>query len=211
VAKILHGRSHVGGLIDVGLAERSGPVNLVGHHPNDGWIVTDGLYANVPILIVDAVLAVGADVTGGLFDLIGEGRGDKDLGKKWVGVKSDGREKIVELIGRKVFVGTCLLVVLILRLRRLVLPEWGCGNRGGVKDGNSGETTREKDRQKSGHEQNVSFDPSLLRFPTRGVSRIAQRSGPIRDTGAWAESIVTARVAMWRRKTAGIPARSFFG
>ena len=95
----MHGGGHVGGLIDVSLAERSGPVNLVGHHPNDGWIVTDGLYANVPILIVDAVLAVGADVTRGLFDLVREGGGDKDLGEERVGIESDRRKKIVELIG----------------------------------------------------------------------------------------------------------------
>lgn len=123
MTETLHGRGDVRGLIDVGLSERSGPVNLVGHHFNDGWIVTDGFYADVPILIVDAVLAVGTDVTRRLFDLIGKGGSDEDLGEKRVGVESDGRKKIVELVGRKVFVWTCLLVVLILRLWRLVLPK----------------------------------------------------------------------------------------
>ena len=98
MAKTLHRGGHVRGLIDVGLAERSGPVNLVGHHLDNGWIVTDGLYADVPILIVNTVLAVRADVTRRLFDLIGEGGGDKDLSEERIGIESDGREKIIELI-----------------------------------------------------------------------------------------------------------------
>ena len=103
-------------LIHISLADRSGPVDFVGHHLNDGRIVSDGLDADVPGLLVDAGLSIGADIASGFFDLIRKGGGDESLREKRVGIQSDGREKIVQLIGGKRLIAGPL----VLR-RRLIL------------------------------------------------------------------------------------------
>jgi hypothetical protein len=72
VAKALNRRCDVGGLVDVGLPNRSGPVNLVSHHADDGGVVRDGAHADIPVLIVNAIVAIGADVARGFLDLVGK-------------------------------------------------------------------------------------------------------------------------------------------
>ena len=101
VAQALDRHHHVGGLVDVGLTQGSGPVDLVGHHGDHRGIVGDGLDADIPRLIVDAVGAVGANPASGFVDVIHESGGHEDLRKKRIGIERDGREKIVELFGGK--------------------------------------------------------------------------------------------------------------
>src|SRR5580704_9328782 len=132
----------VGGLVDVGLPERRGPVDLVGHHSDDRGIVRDGFYTDVPVLLVYAILAVFANVPRGLFDLIRKGGGDKNLREERVGIERDGRNQIVELIGREILVRRCLVLGrnLILRLRRglvllLILTVRARVRRGGSENG----------------------------------------------------------------------------
>ena len=95
VAKSLDRQRYIGGLIDVGLPERSGPVDLVRHHFNDAWVVRDRFYADIPILIIDAGWPVAANPARRLFDLIREGGGNEQLSQQGIGIKSDGREQIV--------------------------------------------------------------------------------------------------------------------
>jgi len=109
----------------------------------------DGFYTNIPVLIVYAILAILANVSRGLLDLIRKGGGDKNLSEERVGIERDGRKQIVELIRREILVRSCLILGrnLILRLRGLVLllilTVRARVRRGGSENGDAGETQAE--------------------------------------------------------------------
>lgn len=103
--QVLDGHHDIRGLVDIGLAQRGGPVDFISHHVDDRRIVGHGFDADVPGLIVDAIGAVGANPTSGFVDIVDKGGGNEHLGKKRVRIESNGREKIVELLGRKRLVG----------------------------------------------------------------------------------------------------------
>src|SRR5271169_637062 len=191
MTETLHRGSDVGGLVDVGLPKRRGPIDLIGHHADNRGIVRDGFHTDIPILVVYAILAVGANVACCLFDLIGECGGDKHLCQKRVGIEGDRRKKIVELVGREIFVRSPLILRwnLILRLRRgLILPQWARRSGSSLEGRDAGETKREYDGQRSRHESDVSLEASLPKDPKGAVSRTIQQlrptgSGPRRGLG----------------------------
>lgn len=120
MAQTLDGGHYIGGLVDVGLADRGGPVDLVGHHVDHRGIVSDGLDAHVPRLIVYAVGAIRANPAGRFVDVIHKSGGHEDLGKKRIGIERDGREKIVELFGGK------LIIKVVFALSNRFCSEWSC-------------------------------------------------------------------------------------
>src|SRR5580704_15543434 len=142
----------VGGLVDVGLPERRGPVDLVGHHSDDRGIVRDGFYTDVPVLLVYAILAVFANVPRGLFDLIRKGGGDKNLREERVGIEREIRVRRCLVLGRNLILGLRRGLVLL-----LILPVGARVSRGSSENGDACETQGEKDRQSSRHESEVSF------------------------------------------------------
>jgi hypothetical protein len=134
-------------------------------------------------------LAIGANVAGGLFDLIRKSGGDKNLSEERVGIERNGREKVVELFGREVFVGSSLILIrnLILRLwRRLILLGGARGSRCGSEAWDAGETKSEYDGQSSRHESNVSFEAKPTKRSKEAVSRIAQQR---RAAGSWPQGL----------------------
>jgi len=91
MTETLNRRCDVGGLVDVGLPNGCSPVDLVGHHFDNRWVVCDGSYSDIPVLVINAVLAIGANVARGLFHLVRKSRGDKELSKKRVRIECDRR------------------------------------------------------------------------------------------------------------------------
>ena len=121
-AQSLHGRHHVAGLQRMGASERRGPVAAIGHRVQRRGVVRDRLHAHVPRLVVDAVGAVGAHVSRGLLDLVGEGRCDQHLRQQRVRVQRDRSHEVVQFLGRETFAVVQLvlrdLAFLCLRQRR---------------------------------------------------------------------------------------------
>jgi hypothetical protein len=81
VTQTLDGGHNVSGLVDIGLANGSGPIDSVGHHVDHRWIVRDGLDADVPGLVVDADGAIRADPASGFVNVIHESGSHEDLGQ----------------------------------------------------------------------------------------------------------------------------------
>ena len=100
-AEALHAVHHVVRLVDEGLADLRGPLEVFIHPGEEGGNTGDGFDAIVPRLGFDEVGAggVGADEARGEDDLRGQGRGGEDLGEERIGVQGDGAEQGIELCG----------------------------------------------------------------------------------------------------------------
>src|SRR5579859_4903246 len=125
VAQALNRLHHIGRLVDIGLPDGGGPVELLVHHVEDFGIVGDGLDADVPRLIVNVLLAIGTHPAVRIVDLIDEGCGGQDLREQRLGVQRDGSQEVVELVGRIWHIGrvvTLNLLLLLVLLILLVLP-----------------------------------------------------------------------------------------
>ena len=154
-AQSLDGHHYVGGLVDIRLAERGGPVDPVGHHGDDRGIVSNGLDADIPRLIINAVVAGGANPASRLVHIIHKCCGHQHLRKQRIWIKCDRGKKIIEFFGREWIVSE----LFILRGRFQIGRARNC-----LQQGKIGQTEREKNRESSTHERSFSFQLATMIF-----------------------------------------------
>jgi hypothetical protein len=101
-AEPLDGGHHLDRLVDIRLAKRCRPVQVVRHHLENGRVMGDGLDADVPGLPVDVGgVGVGADETGRVVNLVGERRGNQDLRQQRIRVQGNRGQQVVQLLRRE--------------------------------------------------------------------------------------------------------------
>lgn len=112
-AQSLNRGHHVSGLHSIGLAERCGPVKLVGHHGEHGGIVRHRFHAHVPVSGVNICAgAIGAHFAGGFVNLFGKSCGQQNLSQQRIRIERNGSDQILQLLVREldqpVFLRSCV-------------------------------------------------------------------------------------------------------
>jgi hypothetical protein len=99
---------HFGLLTLIGIAERGGPGKILIHVGKDGGKLRERFHAGVPIFLVHFGGQVGTFQVGivfeemlSVFDFAGIGGAGQDLSDQRIGVQSDGRHHLLQLIGRQ--------------------------------------------------------------------------------------------------------------
>jgi hypothetical protein len=99
VTQSLYGRKHIRRLVDIGLPDRYGPIRVIDHVIQHGWVVADRFYAYIPILVVyPGAAAPSGQVHVGIIQLIRVGSRRKHLREQGIRIERDWSKQLVHFV-----------------------------------------------------------------------------------------------------------------